>query len=246
MRKKRILKDIDVNFISLVRKGANNKVVILKSEYGPPDFEKQIEIAKTIDGVVYGVVYAPDEVDSQGDSSSASEIKKAAYKFMQNEAVHQIDRDHNGEAGGAYLAESWIIRKSDSLFPNEKPGAWAVGLKLTDANLIADVQKGKITGLSMAGRASVEHVQKEDGGLSSFAKSFADALRGSGKQDTDTTEAVADILKTMDAITKSIGDINARLEGYDPRMERIEDAQKLSKQDTKAQAKPDAVMSEMI
>ena len=243
--KKRKLSDIDVNYISLVRKGANDKTVILKAADTAPVFQKTIEIKKNVDGVLYGIVYAPDEMDLQGDMASAGEIKKAAYAFMSNEAVHQIDREHNGQTGGAFVAESWIVRKSDALFPDEKPGAWAVGLKLTDANLIAAVQKGAITGLSMAGNAKTEAVEKTNGSYTeAILKGLVETIRASfgksGKGDTmndikQISDAVSEGFETVSKEIATVADDNAAII---KRMDAVEARLKKSGQDTRL-ASPD-------
>ncbi len=72
------LSNIVVTHISLVKAGANNKTIIYKSSKNAPQWQKDIEIKKsnTKEGIVYGIVYAPDEIDSQGDFAKADEIKR--------------------------------------------------------------------------------------------------------------------------------------------------------------------------
>ena len=86
MEMKRRLKKVEANFISLVGKGANNKIIIFKSvqNSGGLQYQKQVEIKKVDEEqhMVYGIVYSPDEVDLQGDIASAEVIKDMAYSFI--------------------------------------------------------------------------------------------------------------------------------------------------------------------
>lgn len=80
------LHDIEVAVISLINKGANKKKIIYKSQdhSQEPTLNRDIEIRKTVDDerMVYGIVYAPDEVDTDGHTASAEEIKKSSENFM--------------------------------------------------------------------------------------------------------------------------------------------------------------------
>jgi len=158
-----LLKNIRVSFISLVRKGANKKQIIFKSSDDDAQ-QWNVPIKKYSDekGMVYGIVYAPDEVDSQGEFTTKEEIEQSAYDFMKSLNMLNVDKQHNFKPEeGAFVAESWLIRKGDSLFPKEKEGSWAVGIKLEDEDLKKEAREGKLGGLSMAGIAD-KHVQKAD------------------------------------------------------------------------------------
>lgn len=165
MEPKRILKSVNVNFISLVSKGANQKTIIYKSENSQtPNIEKKIKIAKTDEDqhLVYGIVYSPNEADSQGDTATAEVIKEMAYNFMKSAKTNNIDNQHTNIAGDGYVAESWILKASDPVFPLEKEGSWAVAIKVEKEETWDAIKKGDITGLSMAGIASVEEIQKSE------------------------------------------------------------------------------------
>lgn len=158
---KRKLKDIDVTYISLVRAGANKKTILYKSDsQDSPVWQKEIPLLKEEEGVVYGIVYSPGEVDTQGDITTAKEIKKAAYNFLKHKRVDNVDKNHSFKKEDAYVCESWIIRKGDPLFPKEKEGSWAVGIKIESEELKKEIKEGKIKAISMAGTAKVKEVQK--------------------------------------------------------------------------------------
>lgn len=153
------LKDMDIKLISLVRAGANKKSIIYKDDefreiFGVKFAKSDVEL-----GVVYGIVYAPNDIDTQGDSASADEIRKAAYNFMQKSNVYTIDVEHDMTPINAYICESWIVKKGDAFF-GECPGAWAVGIKIEDENLRKAVKNGEINGLSMYGSGVIEDEPK--------------------------------------------------------------------------------------
>lgn len=154
------LKNLQVKFISLVEAGANKREVVWKS-----DGQVYIPIKKIDEEqrLVYGVVYAPDDVDTQGDYATRDTIKQAAYEFMKAASTGNVDRDHDFNPDEGFIAESWLIKDEgpDPLFPDEKPGTWCVGIYVVDDNTWDDVKKGKLTGLSLAGVAERKEAMKD-------------------------------------------------------------------------------------
>jgi hypothetical protein len=134
MEIKRRLKKIEANFISLVGKGANNKIIIFKSANinDGMQYEKHVNIKKVDEDqhMVYGIVYSPDEIDLQGDFASAEVIKDMAYSFMKNARTNNVDQHHNFIGDEGFVAESWLIKPGDGVFTYEKEGSWAVGIKV--------------------------------------------------------------------------------------------------------------------
>ena len=168
----RKLKNIQIAHISLVKMAANKRQVILKS--GRLD-QLTVPIRKTDEelGVAYSIVYAPGELDAHDDHSDAHEIRMAAYSHMARGRVAKgvaVDHEHDYEPGDSFIAESWIVRKGDPLFPEDPEGSWAVGVKLSDDDLAA-VKKGDYTGISMGGLAEVEpNVELAKGALADKVK----------------------------------------------------------------------------
>ena len=142
------LKEVRVKFISLVDIPANKRGIIWKSEN-----QMIIPIAKINKEkkMVYGIVYAPNEEDTDGDFMTPEEIEKMAYDFMKNGRTRNVDRQHDFQPDEGFVAESWLIRKNDPLFPHEKEGAWAVGIKVENKETWEDIKKGVINGISLAG-----------------------------------------------------------------------------------------------
>ncbi|WP_229204401.1 XkdF-like putative serine protease domain-containing protein [Campylobacter anatolicus] len=165
--------NMQIKLISLVSAGVNNKKIIYKNE----NFNEllRVDFKKSDDeqGVVYGIVYVPDEVDTQGDCANANEIKKAAYNFMKRADLgYCVDVNHDFNITNAYICESWIVKSKDEFF--SEIGAWAVGIKLEDEDLKQMVKNGAITGLSMYGSGIIKSAEPDTtkGGVMAVLKEF--------------------------------------------------------------------------
>lgn len=162
--KKRFLKNIHVNFISLVDKAANQKQVIYKNNSDQENnITKMIPIAKfdAEKGIVYGIVYSPEQADTDNDFSNAEEIEKMSHEFMKAGKTGNVDTQHTFEQNGCYVVESWITKALDPIFGTEPIGSWAVGIKIENEELKKAIKENEITGLSMAGVAEVEMIEDE-------------------------------------------------------------------------------------
>lgn len=103
--------------------------------------------------LVCGEVYAPEEVDSQGDSASAEEIEKACHRFMRESRT--IGIMHKEAAGDRIdIVECYIARAPMTIGKKQiKAGTWMIVVKVNDDDLWSGVKSGKYTGFSMGGRA---------------------------------------------------------------------------------------------
>lgn len=156
------IKDLSVSFISLVSAPATGKGLTLKSDNQNERFQV-FELTKTDSDrmVAYGIVYAPNQVDSHGDEATEVAIRRAAYEFMREARLKNIDVEHNFKTEMAFVAESWLVRKGDALFPDEPAGAWAVGIQVGDPDLWEKLKSGELTGLSLAGIAAMSPSEDE-------------------------------------------------------------------------------------
>ncbi|MBE3607045.1 hypothetical protein CCAL13119_08925 [Campylobacter sp. RM13119] len=231
------LKNLNITHISLVKAGANKKNIIYKSSKENPSYEKMIKIAKNDEekGVIYGIVYSPDEVDTQGETADAKEIEKAAYAFMKGLNGANIDREHDFKPDGAYVAESWIVRENDALFKSEKIGSWAVAIKLENDELKEAVKKGEIAGLSMAGTAQREGVSKSEDSVSiadAISKGFSALFAKFEKKDKGENMEEKD--KDASNIEKTLKDgfdrLTDQIDGLEKRIADLETVAKSSKQ----------------
>lgn len=150
--------DLDVQFISLVKRPANGRGILLRGATSAREFA--IVKADPLLKRVYGIVYAPDSVDAQGDWTDAETIRRAADAWMQSGRSRNVDAEHDFTPLPAFVAESWLVKSGDPLFADEKPGAWAVGIQIEDAALWDAIEAGDVEGLSLAGTARLEKVAR--------------------------------------------------------------------------------------
>jgi hypothetical protein len=157
------LTNIDVSVLSLVTKGVNKKKIIFKSPAPPlqPTLTKLIPIAKIDDEqhMVYGIVYSPDEVDTDGHTATAAEIKKASENFMKSGRTKAVDKQHNYKTNEGFVAENWITKKGDPLFPDDPVGSWAVRIKVEKQETWSSVSTVRYRLKKSANRAGLRMVK---------------------------------------------------------------------------------------
>ncbi len=164
---KRRLKNLNVEFISIVDAGANQRTVIYKNrdieEIGD-QIQKQISFRKSDDDkrLLYGVVYAPGEVDAHEDTMTAEEIEKAAHAFLAAGKTNRVDKQHDENPDKGFVVESSILKGEHPDFPNDPEGTWYVVLKVTDDETWQQVKDGDLKGLSMQGYAEAESLEETD------------------------------------------------------------------------------------
>lgn len=121
---------------------------VLKSSMVRPilkaDIEKQI---------VYGVILAPDEVDSQDDWMPADEIEKTAHAYLAKSRV--VGAQHE-EQMQAVPVESYIAPQDlqwDGQYGPQtvKKGSWVMAVKVLDPDHWQKVKSGEYTGFSIGG-----------------------------------------------------------------------------------------------
>ena len=106
--------------------------------------------------IVGGVVYEPDEVDTQGDYTTAKEIEKAQIRFMEKYATDtkRARISHKGKKLFFPIIESFIpahdTMKGDKQI---KAGSWWLEMKITNPEIWKLIEDGTLTGFSMGGRA---------------------------------------------------------------------------------------------
>lgn len=186
------LRNVDVDLISLLfdnMKPANMKGAVIKCADGKKAKTLGATAkfkAETVgsEGLLYVTVMEPDVVDAQGDTYTAEEVKKAAYRFAKKGLVGKNDINHNNQPVPEFvIAETSILKTEDKEhFPDSKVGSWVLTLKCEDVSseLWQKVQKGQFNGVSLAGYA-------EDLGA-------------------DNSAALAELKSTLAEIKKSLGD----------------------------------------
>jgi hypothetical protein len=102
--------------------------------------------------IVTGVVYEPNETDTQGDYSTAEEIMKAAYSFMEN--GQQFQMNHAGKDVEAVVLENYLAPVAFDIGEEHiKKGTWILTSRVKDIDIWKRIKSGEITGYSMRGTA---------------------------------------------------------------------------------------------
>lgn len=153
----RQLVNANITHVSYVDKGANQKQFFFtkSADQSEPTFQKEVKVfinkEEAAQQLVYGLVYEPDVEDSHGDFMTADEIEKAAHGFMKD--ARNIDKQQDFEAGVGEVVESYIAPADFTLGEQEiTKGSWIMVTKASD-EIWEEIQKGNITGYSMAGKA---------------------------------------------------------------------------------------------
>jgi hypothetical protein len=110
--------------------------------------KSSIDVAKR---TVEGEVYVPHEDDDQLDWVSTEDVEKAAHDFLANGYTKNVDTNHNWVPNGSAVVESYIAKSNDPVY---KPGTWVMKVRVDDDQTWTDIQKGKITGFSIAGKGT--------------------------------------------------------------------------------------------
>lgn len=114
----------------------------------------RIVIKSEAERLVYGEVYAPMQIDTDGEAMTAEEIKKMAYKFLMEGRTSKIDVQHNYRESGCAVVESFLARDNDP--DGFVKGSWVLGVKIFPDELWEAVQKGELNGFSFASPKSGE------------------------------------------------------------------------------------------
>ena len=106
--------------------------------------------------IVGGIVYEPDEVDTQGDYTDIAEIEKAMHRFMEKYATNtnRIRINHKGKKYffpvlECFQPESDTVKGDQPL----KKGSWWIQIKILNKEIWKQIEDGTLTGFSMGGRA---------------------------------------------------------------------------------------------
>jgi len=161
-KKRRKLKNLNVEYVSFVDRGANQKVFYLTKEleekHNEPDFEFKVRLVcsdKEDERKVYGIVYAPDTVDAHGDYTDEESLEKAAHNYLMN--YRKMDTQHNLVDGAGEVVESYIAPVDFSINGEDvKKGTWILVSKASE-EVWDKIKKGEITAYSLYGTAEMEY-----------------------------------------------------------------------------------------
>lgn len=238
-KKRRKLKNLKVEYVSYVDRGANQRTFYLTKEYEQkkkePDFSVQVKLIcseEEEERKVYGLVYAPDVVDAHGDYTDAGTLEKAAHDFMLN--YQKMDVQHNFEEGAGEVVESFIAPETFTINGEEiVKGSWVL-VSIASEEVWEAIKKGEITGYSLYGTAEVEyermslpdligtifnrkHIKIDDTEIIIMDEKMKKAL--------ESVESISEKVESNEAALKSLGDaveaIKERLEKSDKSIEGL-------------------------
>lgn len=205
------LKKVVVDYISLVKNPANKRDIVYKSKDGKFTDEKELKITKsTAEGLVYGTVYEPNVKDSQGDWADEQTIKTAAHQFLAKGNIANVDQEHDEQASGAKVVESYVDDK----------GAWQVAIQMDPkSDTFQKVQKGEIKGLSMG--AWCEKSDEEPPEIKpEVNEEMLKALKGIQEGFKSINERLEKLEKSMEKVPKSR---QLKIDGENVKTEKSED-----------------------
>lgn len=156
-----------IRWISLVHRGANQLAPIYKADDGSTQLRTR-SFAKMDDekGELLCCVWAPDKPDTFGDWADRDTIRGFAHEALRDGVG--IDIQHTEVPVGkrhAYIAESFLIQKSDPRFSDLKDyegnsidseGGWGTLIKLESPELRRLYRSGEWQGISMGGVAEFD------------------------------------------------------------------------------------------
>ena len=106
--------------------------------------------------IVGGIIYEPDEIDTQGEYADIDEITKGKEKFMENYATNtnRIRVNHKGKRYyfpiiECFQPEEDTIKGGQKL----KKGAWWLEVKIANKNIWKMIENNELEGFSMGGTA---------------------------------------------------------------------------------------------
>lgn len=214
------IKDIEVEFVSLVDRGANKKkFLIKKSEDGKDKIELNVEIMKNLNEekqIVTGIVYEPNELDSHDEYMETEDIEKAAYNFLTK--YRKIDEQHNFVQSENEVVESWISKNNEKINGEPiKKGTWLMSVKINNDDVWAKIKNGDITGFSLAGVGTTIEKQEKSKEALKMKKELNDETymneieelqkkikKLKEEQEEDKEEANKGLKKQIDTIEKKL------------------------------------------
>lgn len=226
------IKKLKVEYISLVDSPANRKGIVYKSEN---IFQKHFEIRKTDEEkrIVYGIVYSPNELDTQNMFTDGKVIEEAAHNFLKSGNTNKVDNQHNLIADVGFICESWITKEKDSVFENEPEGSWAVGIKIISNEMWEKVKSSEIKGISLYGTAVLEE-RNENELFKNLIKKFSKYFQTDDRQLDEIFSSVKIINEKIENLEKiqneKIGLLQNEIKNHFGRIEKMEQFTKNSVQ----------------
>ena len=105
------------------------------------------------------LVLAPDEVDLQGDTYSADEVRKACHNFNQHcmtaNLLHLVETD-TFDIVESYISPVDMILNDVVI----KAGSWMSVLQIYSDEIWSEIKDGNLTGVSIGATANTEYLDE--------------------------------------------------------------------------------------
>ena len=115
--------------------------------------------------MLYGPVLIPEQLIYRVDEDtqleyyvkySADTVKKAAHRYITRNMHHNVNVEHSVPVGNVVTVESWLQLdeqndKSAALGFSTPAGTWYIGQRVTDPQLIEQIDAGTFKGFSLEG-----------------------------------------------------------------------------------------------
>ena len=106
------------------------------------------------------LVLTPDEVDLQGDTYSADEVRKACHNFNQHcmtaNLLHLVETD-TFDIVESYISPVDMILNDVVI----KAGSWMSVLQIYSDEIWSEIKDGNLTGVSIGATANTEYLDEE-------------------------------------------------------------------------------------
>lgn len=106
------------------------------------------------------LVLAPDEVDLQGDTYSADEVRKACHNFNQHcmtaNLLHLVETD-TFDIVESYISPVDMVLNDVVI----KAGSWMSVLQIYSDEIWSEIKDGNLTGVSIGATANTEYLDEE-------------------------------------------------------------------------------------
>lgn len=196
-----LLKEVKIDFISLVTKAANKKrFAIVKSEDGNLELDSFILKQDEDKRLVTCVVYEPFVKDAHGDYMLPEDIEKAAHNFLVNGKGSDIQ--HDNKKANVDIVESWVA-KTDTMVGGQeiKAGTWMATAKVNDDLIWKAIKEGTLTGFSMGGTAQKinKNDDTEDKSMDEIKKMIAELI-----EKGVSAEAIKALTERIEKMEKTI------------------------------------------
>jgi len=227
------MKELKVLKISLVKSPATMLSAVYKSaSVDVPNVTLEAVLKANVEKrLLYAIAYPAGRADVHDHFAESPVIEKACHDFMHEMRLREVDKEHDYINRDVEVVECGICRGSDAILKDARPGDWVVVMKVNSDEILEQIKKKEITGVSIAGLAMLETVKSADGGdddaatVMALIAKVAEALGikkpdgGSRNREDEDTMDEKVLKAAVEAAVKPLSDsvtaLTARIDGIE-------------------------------